>query len=96
MPEADSTRKRSRSPSDSEEQKYHKRPNTGAAPSNDDGDAPSGLLRLFRDVAVTDSAQALASLKMAAMTRTAGPLLQQMRRRPQDQRHLPQTSICAA
>ncbi|ESK83976.1 poly -binding protein 4 [Moniliophthora roreri MCA 2997] len=38
MPDADSTRKRSRSPSDSDHQKQHKRPNTG--PSSDDS-APS-------------------------------------------------------
>ncbi|CAA7271497.1 unnamed protein product [Cyclocybe aegerita] len=33
MPDAESTRKRSRSPSDTEQQKHHKRPNTGAASS---------------------------------------------------------------
>lgn len=48
MPEADSTRKRSRSPSDAEQPKQHKRANTGAALTSDDsqphlpeGSAPS-------------------------------------------------------
>jgi len=36
MPEADTTRKRSRSPSDTEEQKQHKRANTGATLTADD------------------------------------------------------------
>ncbi len=54
MPEADSTRKRSRSPSDSEQQKHHKRPNTGAALSTDDGDGPLSGMILLRDVALAD------------------------------------------
>jgi heterogeneous nuclear rnp K-like protein 2 len=36
MPDADSNRKRSRSPSDSEQQKHPKRANTGAASTSDD------------------------------------------------------------
>lgn len=40
MPEADSNRKRSRSPSDSEQQKHHKRANTGAVPSTSDDSQP--------------------------------------------------------
>ncbi|OAX41718.1 hypothetical protein K503DRAFT_735136 [Rhizopogon vinicolor AM-OR11-026] len=39
MAEADYNRKRSRSPSDSEEKKHHKRPNTGAAAHADDSRA---------------------------------------------------------
>lgn len=42
MPDADSTRKRSRSPSDNEQPKQHKRANTGASNSNDSGSKPSG------------------------------------------------------
>jgi heterogeneous nuclear rnp K-like protein len=42
MPDAvDSNRKRSRSPSDSEQQKHHKRANTGATPTSDDSHAPN-------------------------------------------------------
>ncbi|KAF8077739.1 hypothetical protein FPV67DRAFT_1462843 [Lyophyllum atratum] len=39
MPDADSTRKRSRSPSDSDPPKQHKRANTGTAPGSDEGAA---------------------------------------------------------
>jgi len=39
MPDADSNRKRSRSPSDTEQQKHHKRANTGATSTSDDSQA---------------------------------------------------------
>ena len=39
MPESDTTRKRSRSPSDSENQKHHKRANTGATSTSDESPA---------------------------------------------------------
>ncbi|KAI0053869.1 eukaryotic type KH-domain (KH-domain type I) [Auriscalpium vulgare] len=41
MPETDSHRKRSRSPSDSEQQKHHKRANTGAPAHADDSTSPN-------------------------------------------------------
>ncbi|TFY65706.1 hypothetical protein EVG20_g5389 [Dentipellis fragilis] len=41
MPESDSNRKRSRSPSDSEHEKHHKRANTGATTHSDDSTAPT-------------------------------------------------------
>ncbi|KII89139.1 hypothetical protein PLICRDRAFT_139401 [Plicaturopsis crispa FD-325 SS-3] len=60
MPEADSTRKRSRSPSDSEQQqKHHKRANTGAASSTSTHDsngtaAGSGTAATSNDVTMVD------------------------------------------
>ncbi|KAK0451121.1 related to PBP2-PAB1 binding protein [Armillaria ostoyae] len=59
MPDADSTRKRSRSPSDSEQQKHNKRPNTGAAVSSDDFNPSGSVARLTQtDVTMTDASAA--------------------------------------
>ncbi|TFK42360.1 hypothetical protein BDQ12DRAFT_643984 [Crucibulum laeve] len=56
MPDADSNRKRSRSPSDGEEQKQHKRANTGAASSSDDAAGKStDSVSQPLDITMTDS-----------------------------------------
>lgn len=59
MPDTDSTRKRSRSPSDSEQQKHNKRANTGAAVSSDDFNPSGSVARLTQtDVTMTDASAA--------------------------------------
>lgn len=58
MPEADSNRKRSRSPSDSEQQKHHKRANTGATSNPDDSEhntTGSGAHATAADVTMADA-----------------------------------------
>jgi poly(rC)-binding protein 2/3/4 len=63
MPESESNRKRSRSPSDSEQPKQHKRANTGAPSHSDESTAPtasnpqlaqSSLSAVANDVNMTD------------------------------------------
>lgn len=63
MPESESNRKRSRSPSDSEQPKQHKRANTGAPPHPDESTPPtasnpqlaqSSLSAVVNDVNMTD------------------------------------------
>lgn len=65
MPEADGTRKRSRSPSDSDQQTQHKRANTGATQSADEstgvdsttspGSVPTAAAAAVNDVAMLDA-----------------------------------------
>lgn len=55
MPDVESTRKRSRSPSDSEYQKTHKRANTGAAPLDGSSTANTGSVS-HQDVNMVDPA----------------------------------------
>ncbi|KDR73570.1 hypothetical protein GALMADRAFT_251311 [Galerina marginata CBS 339.88] len=58
MPDAESTRKRSRSPSDSEQQKNHKRPNTGATAldgSSSNSMGPVSQQSTASDITMVDS-----------------------------------------
>jgi heterogeneous nuclear rnp K-like protein len=66
MPDIDANRKRSRSPSDNEHQKHHKRANTGATSASDDSPAsttahPSATstTTAFHDVTMTDPSSAV-------------------------------------
>ncbi|KAG5654128.1 hypothetical protein H0H81_007180 [Sphagnurus paluster] len=60
MPDADSNRKRSRSPSDSEPPKQHKRANTGAAAGSDEGANGTGSAfhTVSTDVTMADASNA--------------------------------------
>jgi heterogeneous nuclear rnp K-like protein 2 len=77
MPESESNRKRSRSPSDSEQPKQHKRANTGAPSHPDESTAPtpsnpqlaqSSLSAVANDVNMTDPSSTAPSDSAASAT----------------------------